>query len=342
MIANPLVEKSLVVGVVGLGVGEQHAAAYANELAVSKVLLCDSKADLVTAVCQRVKKSEVAFSFDALLANHEVDIISIATFDDAHYCQVVAALSSGKHVFVEKPLCRTINELGEIKRLWANANGKLHLGCNLILRTAPLYIWAREAVSAGEFGEIYAFDGDYLYGRLHKVLEGWRGSVPDYSVMLGGGIHLIDLLLWISRQRPISVVAAGNRICTSGSSFRYNDFCSAMLRFDSGMIARMTANYGCVHRHQHVMRIFGTRKTLIFDDAGARLHDTRDASSTASSLYHAPLPTSKGNLIPGFIATVLGKNKERMDPQGFFDGLSVAIACDRAAASGKTENIEYV
>lgn len=335
-------DQSLVVGVVGLGVGEQHALAYARHPAVGRVLLCDHDAGRADAVASRVQKSEVTEGFDSLLRDPAVDAISIASFDDAHFDQVVAALAAGKHVFVEKPLCRTMVELAEIKRLWQAADGRLQLGSNLILRAAPLYAWLREAVASGEFGEVYAFDGDYLYGRLQKVTEGWRRDVTDYSVMQGGGIHLIDLLLWITRQRPQSVTAAGNRLCSRDSAFRYNDYCAATLRFESGMLARMTANYGCVHRHHHVMRVFGTRRTLIYDDAGARMHYTRDPACDAISIAHAPLPAAKGDLIPEFIAAILGDAATSCDAQGFFDGVSVAIACDRAAASGQVENVEYV
>lgn len=332
----------LVFGVVGLGVGEQHALAYARHPAVARVLLCDHDSRHAVAVVSRVDKSAMVANFEALTEDPAVDAISIASFDDAHFGQVIAALAAGKHVFVEKPLCRTLDELAEIKRLWAVAGGRLQLGSNLILRTAPLYAWLRGAVEQGEFGDVYAFDGDYLYGRLHKVTEGWRRDVDDYSVMQGGGIHLIDLLLWITRQRPRSVTAAGNRLCSRGSDFRYNDFCAATLRFDSGMVARVTANYGCVHRHHHVMRVFGTRRTMIYDDAGARMHYTRDPACGAVSITHAPLPASKGDMIPEFIAAILGDGGASCDAQGFFDDVSVAIACDRAAASGQVENVEYV
>ena len=342
MSAHARRDTNLVVGVVGLGVGEQHALAYARHPAVCRVVLCDHDAGRSAAVASRVRKSAVAASFESMIRDPAVDAVSIASFDDAHFGQVVAALAAGKHVFVEKPLCRTFDELAEIKRLWAAAGGRLQLGSNLILRTAPLYVWLRSAVAQGEFGDVYAFDGDYLYGRLHKVTEGWRREVDDYSVMQGGGIHLIDLLLWITRQRPQSVTALGNRVCSRDSGFRYNDFCAATLRFESGMLGRVTANYGCVHRHHHVMRVFGTRRTMLYDDAGARMHYTRDPACAATSIDHAPLPATKGDMIPEFIAAILGVTGASCDAQGFFDGVSVAIACDRAAASGQVENVEYV
>lgn len=342
MIAPTPEHPELSVGVVGLGVGEQHALAYARHPAVRRVWLNDTDGVHAANVARRVAKSGLADSFESLLNDPSIAIVSIASFDDAHYGQVVAALAAGKHVFVEKPLCRTLEELAEIKKLWNAAQGRLKLGSNLVLRAAPLYAWLRSAVAQGEFGEIYAFDGDYLYGRLEKATMGWRREVDSYSVMQGGGIHLIDLLLWISGQRPVSVTAQGNRICARGTAFRYDDYCAAALRFDSGMIARVTANYGCVHRHHHAMRVFGTQRTFIYDDAGARQHLSRDPGSRAVTVAHAPLPAGKGELIPEFVASVLGNSDTRGDAQGIFDGICVAIACDRAAASGQTEAIDYL
>mgnify|MGYP000145869540 CR=1 FL=1 len=185
-------------------------------------------------------------------------------------------------------------------------------------------------------------NGDYLYGRLHKITGGWRRDVKDYSVNQGGAIHMIDLMLWTTGQRPETVSAVGNRICSGDSGFQYNDFCSSTLTFPGGMVGRITANYGCVHRHQHVMRVFGTEGTFIYDDAGARLHESRDPLTRPASIDASPLPAGKGDLIPGFVASVLSGSDFSFETQSIFDGISVAIACDRAAASGLPEKVEYV
>jgi len=177
---------------------------------------------------------------------------------------------------------------------------------------------------------------------MEKITQGWRRDVQGYSVMQGGGIHLIDLLLWITAQLPLSVTAAGNRISSRGTAFRYDDYCAATLRFESGLVGRITANYGCVHRHHHVMRVFGTRRSFLYDDMGARMHSTRDPDMCAEAIPHSPVPGGKGELIPGFISSVLGDPSGDADTQSFFDGICVAIACDRAAASGQIETVEYL
>ncbi len=330
------------VAVVGLGIGEQHARAFAALPGCEVRWLLDLDSERASRLAPEIPGSAVALDFDFLIGQCNIDLISIASFDDAHYDQVRQALSAGKHVFVEKPLCRTLDELAEIKRLWADSKQRLWLGSNLVLRAAPLYIGLKQSIAAGRLGEIYAIDGDYLYGRLHKITDGWRRDVKDYSVNQGGAIHMIDLMLWTTGQRPVTVSAIGNRICSGGSAFNYNDFCSSTLAFPSGMVGRITANYGCVHRHHHVMRVFGTEGTFLYDDAGARLHESRDPMARPAALDPSPLPAGKGDLIPGFVASILSGSDFSFETQSIFDGISVAIACDRAAASGLSEKVEYV
>lgn len=335
--------RRLRVAVVGLGVGEQHARAFAAHPSCEVSWLNDLSYERAKGLSSIFPGSRVAASFDEILDSGDVDIVSIASYDDAHFEQVMKALAAGKHVFVEKPICRTLDELAHIKESWRMAGGKLKLRSNLVLRTAPLYRWLRQLISAGELGSLYSFDGDYLYGRLHKITEGWRRDVTgSYSVMEGGGIHLIDLLLWLTGERPVLAAAAGNRICTRDSGFRYNDFVAATLEFESGLIARITANFGCVHRHQHVMRMFGTKGTFLYDDAGARTHWSRDAGYIAENIQQEPLPKSKGGLIPDFVDAVLADAEDMAETQSFFDGISICIAADRAAVTGKKEAIEYI
>lgn len=334
--------RTLGVAVVGLGVGEQHARAFAAHPACQVRCLYDLDEGRARKLSQVFPDSAVATSYAELLDRPDVDVISIASFDDAHYEHVVQALQAGKHLFVEKPLCRTLDELTHIRDLWAAAEGKLKLRSNLVLRSAQLYRWLRERIKSGELGELYAFDGDYLYGRLHKITEGWRGAVQDYSVMQGGGIHLVDLLLWLTGQRPESVSTHGNRLCTAKTSFKYNDFSAASFEFPSGLIARITANYGCVHRHHHIMRVFGTEATFLYDDAGARLHQSRDPLQLAATIEAEPLPDGKGSLIPDFVSAILADSDDRKETQSFFDGICVSIASDRAMSSGERERVEYL
>jgi predicted dehydrogenase len=321
--------------VVGLGVGEQHARALARHARL--IALHDLDRPRAEALARELG-ARVATDFAEILADPTVSVVALASYDDQHADQVLAAFAAGKHVFCEKPLCRTPSELARI----AAARGALHLQCNLILRAAPLYRWLRDAIRAGELGDVYAFDGDYLYGRLHKITDGWRTGVEDYSVIQGGGVHLIDLMMWLLDEAPVRVTAAGNRIATRDTAFRYLDFAAATYELPSGIIGRITANFASVHKHQHVVRVFGTKATFVHDDAGARLHTQRDPGGPPRPIALAPVAATKGDLVPHFLEDIVTGRDPAPAARHEYAVITACLAADRALATAQPQPIEYV
>jgi len=334
----------LQVAIVGLGVGEQHARAFDRNQHSQIRWLCDfdlEKADRVRndIGCQGAL---LTCDIDEVLNDPVVDVVSIASYDDHHYNQVLDSLNAGKHTFVEKPLCRGMEELSKIKELWDSRQPEIKLQSNLVLRAAPLYKWLQHVIKSGDFGNIYSFDGEYLYGRLSKLTHGWRKNVRDYSVLEGGGIHLIDLMLWLVRENPVEVFAVGNKIATQSSEFVYNDFATSIMQFPSGLVGRITANFGCVHQHQHVMRVYGTNKTFLYDDSGARTHENRDPDDEILPVSLQPLPSGKGDLIDDFVNSILDKRDVTERTQAIFDAISICAASDKSMKTGRPEKINYV
>lgn len=329
------------VGVIGLGVGERHLRTYLADDRCEVRWLLDHNVEKAKKLCLGTG-ARIASSYADILSDPKTHIISIASFDDDHAAQVLQALEAGKHIFVEKPLCQTPEQLHSIQRAWSAHKGSIKLASNLILRATPAYLWLKEQIAAGRFGKIYSFDGEYLYGRLHKITEGWRNAVENYSVMEGGGIHLIDLMLWLTSERPSSVFTMGNRISTEGTKFRYHDFMASTMQMPSGLVGRITANFASVHRHQHIVRVFGTQGTFIYDDMGARVHWTRDEALRASPLALPTLPQDKGDLIPDFVTAVVEDRSIDRQTQAVFDGISISASCDRALNTQKMEIIDYL
>ena len=143
-------------------------------------------------------------------------------------------------------------------------------------------------------------------------------------------------------ERPLAVVSMGNRISTEGTNFRYNDFVASTLQMTSGLVGRIVANFACVHRHQHVVRVYGTKGTFIYDDMGARVHCTRDEAMGASALNLPTLPNDKGDLIPDFVTAVINDLDIGEQTRNAFDEISISTACDRALITKRTETINYL
>lgn len=325
----------------GLGVGEQHAKGYARLANCELRMLYDLDANKAQLVARELG-AVAAENFEQILDDPRIDVVSIASFDDAHSDQVLAGLSVGKHLFVEKPLCNTLEELRAIKRAWRKHEGRVKMSSNLVLRAAPVYIWLKEEIEAGEFGEIYAFDGDYLGGRLWKITNGWRRDAKNYSAMKGGGVHLIDLMVWLTGQRPSGVFTRGNGICTRDTEFRGNDFMASTFQFASGLVGRITANLGCVHKHHHVVRIFGTKATFVYDDSGPRIYSSCNPDAEATPIALDTLPRNKADLLPSFVDAVLEDRDLEVHTQQIFDVVSICAACDGALKLNSQVEIEYV
>lgn len=333
-----MAKRNIGAAVVGLGVGAAHARALAASPRARLVSVCDHDRARAEATAGPLKAAVVA-DYRAVLDDPAVELVVLASFDQDHSAQALAALEAGKHVFVEKPLCRTAAELDAL--VAARRRAGTHLASNLILRAAPLFRWLTEAVRAGKLGRVYAADGDYLYGRLEKITDGWRKDTPDYSVMQGGGIHVLDLLLAVAGERPESVSASGNRIASAGTEFRHDDFHAAEFRFPSGLVGRVTANFGCVHRHQHVLRVFGTEATFLYDDAGARLHESRDPAAAPRALDLAHQPADKGALLPDFIAAVASGADPEPAARREFDLVAACLAADAAKSAPSRIPVRY-
>lgn len=322
------------VAVVGLGVGRQHAERILADERCRLQYLVDLDREKAGRAAREMGCE--AADYDEVLADPSLDLLCLASYDQDHAKQALGALRAGKHVFCEKPLCSTLEELEELRRVWGA--GSLHLGCNLILRAAPVYDWARRQIRQGSFGRIYALDADYLYGRVHKITEGWRGRVEGYSVIRGGGIHMLDLVLWLTGERPTRVRATGNRICTEGTSFRYRDYVSTEIEFASGLIARVSANFGCVHPHQHLLRIYGTRATLVVDDQGPRWF--QDRQEPAQPLELATREAHKGDLLARFVTGIVEGDRAESSTLAMFETHLLCIRAHQALEQNKALSVQ--
>ena len=110
-------------GVVGLGVGERHLNAVINNSNCSLKAVHDLDSSRATGVVAGIAGVRVVHGFQEMLDDPEIDAVVIASHDDDHYYQVVSALEAGKHVFVEKPICRSLDELATIKERLVEASG---------------------------------------------------------------------------------------------------------------------------------------------------------------------------------------------------------------------------
>ncbi|OGV50881.1 MAG: hypothetical protein A2X49_05555 [Lentisphaerae bacterium GWF2_52_8] len=334
--------RKLRAAVIGLGVGEKHIEGYLSHPACEVAAICDINAEKLRSVSGKYPGLRTYTNDMELLAADDIDLVSIASFDNCHHAEILAAVKSGKHVFVEKPLCLFPEEAAEI-RAALNARPEVKMSSNLILRMSPRFQKVREMAVSGELGEVYYLEGAYDYGRLEKLAQGWRGELPYYSVMLGGGVHMIDLMLWMRPEDPLEeVIAFGNRIASKGTRFRFDDLVAALFKFRSGLVARLTCNFGCVRPHFHELAVYGTKASFVNSPGPGLLYTSREEDSAPQEMKEAYREAHKGDLIRSFVDAILGKSQSKVTVEDVFAGMSACFAVEEALKTGRPVKVKYL
>ena len=324
--------------VIGLGsVGNEHLNFYKKSTNINKIYIYDKY--------KKIKKMEHKKNIEITklekIFKKKLDVISISNFDNGHAELVLKGIKKNVNLFVEKPLCTSFEQLDKIYNSLVLYDYKKSLMCNFVLRESNLFNKIIKQVIKGDFGEIFYFEGDYLYGRLNKILNGWRGKEKNYSVMLGGGIHLIDIMLRVFNNYPYKVKTVGNNLVTKNTSFKQNDFSTSLFSFKNGGIAKITANYGCVHNHQHVLKIYGTKKTFIYDDLGARLYNKRDFNKVSKKFKVNNLYNGKDCLLKKYIKQLKrSKNINKDMIINEINLMSVALFAEQSLKTKKEKKIK--
>jgi len=162
-----------------------------------------------------------------ILGNDQIDTVFIATRHDSHADYVLKALRAGKHVFVEKPLCLTAEQLAEIEALYASLVTR-HSSLPLLMvgynrRFAPLARRLKEAIGAGPMAIAYRVNAGAIPGD-HWIQDPEVGG----GRIVGEACHFVDFLTFLTGSRPTSVHASalagpGGLLDTVNLSLRYED-----------------------------------------------------------------------------------------------------------------------
>ena len=334
-------QKSLNAAVIGLGVGEQHIYGYQKHKKCIVKKICDFDNKKLIEVHSRNPHCLATKNPDDILEDPEIDVVSIASFDNFHHDQVIKALDNNKHVFVEKPLCLNRKEYESIA-FKLSEKRHLRLSSNLILRKTERFIKLRNKIKSGELGKPYLFESNYNYGRIHKIYKGWRGEIPFYSVMHGGGIHLIDLLLWLSNKKIHSVKAIGTNIATKHSNFKFHDCIAAQLEFDGGAIGQVVSNYPSVVPHGHKLAIYCDNGTFYHGPLGSSYFYSRDPKQTPEMNNENYPGVRKGDMIFSFVECIINNTKPEVSENDVFNAMNVSLAIEESLHKKETVKISYL
>jgi UDP-N-acetylglucosamine 3-dehydrogenase len=217
------------IGVIGLGwFGEIHCETIVGIPNLELAALCTRRADRLAEQAKKFGVKKTYRDYRDMLADKDIDAVSVVTMWDQHTDPAVAALEAGKHVFLEKPMASTVADCSNIIAAAKKSRGILQIGH--ICRFNPRYRMAKQAIDEGRIGKIVAMQS------RRNIPAAWTPTILEkIGPIVGDAIHDTDLMLWFTGDRVASAYAQ----TVSVRSLKFPDIGQTMYRFKGGATATL-------------------------------------------------------------------------------------------------------
>lgn len=233
------------IGVAVLGTGwvaGEHVKSLQKVADCEVVGLCSRTPEGAQAKAQAwgLEKARIYTTYAELLADPEVQAVSICTPPNQHPEQTILAAQAGKHILLEKAVANDPQSLGRMLRAVDTAGVKTVV--SFVLHWNPEFLWIKRMVEAGAIGDIFYAEVDY-----------WHHIGPQYgqymwnvkkeiagSVWLSAGCHAVDSMRWFVGQEIVEVTAYANK---RNPAYEYDTNAVGVVKFANGAIGKLSASF---------------------------------------------------------------------------------------------------
>lgn len=241
--------KTLKAGVVGLGwAGQQHMDAYAHLPGVELVAIAGMEDEPRAALGEKYGITRLYRDWKELVADGELDVVSVAVPTFLHAPIAVGALDAGIHVLSEKPIARTGPEAESMVEAAHRAGRVLEVAFNHRRRGDIQALKA--AIDSGQIGRPYHARAVWLRRAGIPALGSWftNREMAGGGPLIDIGVHVLDYALHLFGEPRVTAVsavthselgvrgrggAAGNKQDV-GSAYEVEDLASLLLRLEGG------------------------------------------------------------------------------------------------------------
>ena len=320
--------------VIGLGwFGEKHCEAIAALPHAELAGLCTRKPDRLGEVAKRFGVKRTYTDYKQLLADPEIDSVSITTMWDQHAEPTLAALAAGKHVFLEKPMASTVEDCRRIVDAARSSRGYLMVGH--ICRFNPRYAAAKVEIEAGAVGRIIS-----MYARRNIPKWVTADLLDKIGPIIGDGVHDTDLMLWYSGAKVVSAYAQSLNF----RGKKHPDLGWTMYKLDSGATA-VLENVWCLPNKTAFQ--IDERMEIIGTEGSIHIHEThpnysvcdkkgwRSPDTTYWPEIHGRRAGALRDELAYFVTCVQeGTRPSVIRPEESMAAVEACLAAERSAASG--------
>ena len=244
-------QKIIKVGVVGCGYWGPNLIRNLRQAPDCQLkVICDTSEQRLRHMRRLHQDVATTNCFEDVLNDAEIDAVVIATPVRFHYEMAKAVLFAGKHVFIEKPMARTVAEGEELCALAEQQGLTIMVGHTFLF--SPAVRRMKEIIDAGDIGELQYISARRLNLGLFQ---------KDINVAWDLAPHDISIILHLLGEQPVSVSCQGSSHVTRG----IEDVTMMYLTFGKNRCA-FVQNSWLDPKKVRQMTVVGSRRMIVYDD----------------------------------------------------------------------------
>lgn len=276
------------VGIVGLGFGAEFIPIYQRHPDAEMAAICRRNQAELDACGDKFGIAKRYTSYEAMLADPDIDAIHINSPIADHAPQSIAALKAGKHVASTVPAATSVDECRQLVE-WQRRSGKVYMMMETVVYSRE-YLFVKELFDKGELGRL-----QFLRGSHQQDMEGWPGYWEGFPPM-HYATHCVSPCLAILGKHAESVVCHGSgRIDESlipkyGSPFAIE---TATFKFrDSDVCAEVTRSlFNVARQYRESFDAYGSIKSFEWQQVEGEEPVIHTKSTSAAPRTEAQIPT---------------------------------------------------
>ncbi len=300
-----MLRKKLKIGIIGIGyLGKFHLEKFINNKESEVIWVVDKLINNVDALIpEKILKTK---DFKKII--NDINAVSIVTPTNTHYKIAKFFLENKKHVLIEKPMTKNINEAKKLISL-AKKN-KVILQVGHLERFNPVMKKLNDEIKSPLFIEVH---------RLAK----FNPRSTDVNVIFDLMIHDIDIIMSLVKKKIKKITAFGKKIIT-----KTTDIANVRIDFENGVIANLTSSR-ISQKNERKIRIFEKEKYYSVDFMSSNIKKYTKNKNTKNKLfnlreYHYKKSDALKDEINNFILSCLKKDKPLVDGAQGMEAVKIA------------------
>jgi len=268
-------------------------------------------------------------AYEQLFTSKDVDALYIASPPYFHPAHLEAAVASGKHIYLEKPVAVDVPGAKKVMALGERAKGKVSLAVGFQIRYASPYVELAKRIHEGQIGQPVSGQIHYFASAINRPdwpsaspaerrLRNWvHDKALSGDIIVEQNIHVIDVTNWLLKGHPVKAVGSSGRAgrtdkgdCSSHFNCVYTYPGDVHIGFAStqfgksawGVGMQYYGTKGCAEaRYDAPVRISGETN---WEFPGLKKPEPTDQAAAVTGTFHGALDDADANKQKAFIDSI--------------------------------------